>query len=92
MILTDSHTHIHESDFPIAPDVVLKNAAANGVKRIICVGTNLKTSREAVDFAARYDGKFGVRLWAAVGVHPSEIRDFDQPDALKILEKLARQP
>jgi TatD DNase family protein len=52
------------------PDDVIKNAADAGVKRLICVGTDLQDSIEAAEFAANRDN-----CWASVGVHPHEARE-----------------
>lgn len=65
--LIDTHCHIHEADFPLDVNEMIAAAAAAGVGKIICVGTDMKSSRSAVEMAARFDN-----VWAAVGVHPHE--------------------
>lgn len=69
-MLTDTHCHIHEASYPLNAADVLARAHENGVDRMICVGTNQQSSREAVEFAAKYDGVF-----ASVGVHPHDTKD-----------------
>lgn len=70
MQLTDTHCHIHESSYPLDPEVVLRHARNAGVDQLICVGTSEKSSREAVLFAAEHADVF-----ASVGVHPHDTKD-----------------
>jgi len=69
-MLIDTHCHIHEADYPLDAVETLKRAFDNGVERLICVGTNEESSRQAVTFAAKHDGVF-----AAIGVHPHDTKD-----------------
>lgn len=66
--IIDTHCHIHEDDYP---DAVASIALAKqaGVTRFICVGTDLASSKRAVQFAKKYkkDGAY-----AAIGIHPHE--------------------
>lgn len=65
-MLVDTHCHIHESyDLPVSE--VLDRAAEAGVSQLICVGTDERSSRQAVEFAAHHD-----EVFAAIGVHPHE--------------------
>lgn len=69
-MLTDTHCHIHESDYPLPVADVLQRAADAGVFRMICVGTSEKSSEDAVKLAAQHDN-----LYAVVGVHPHDAKD-----------------
>jgi len=53
-MLIDTHCHIHESDFPLDQRQTLAASAAADVRKLICVGTNMQSSRESVDFARKY--------------------------------------
>ncbi|MCL2174376.1 TatD family hydrolase [Candidatus Saccharibacteria bacterium] len=55
MILIDTHCHIHESDFPLDRSETLAAAQAAGVEKIICVGTNMTSSRDVVNFAKNHN-------------------------------------
>ena len=59
---TDAHCHIH--DDAVAP------AREAGVGRLITVGTDLPSSREAIALAGRHDD-----VWATAGVHPHDAKD-----------------
>ncbi|MDR0957199.1 MAG: TatD family hydrolase [Candidatus Nomurabacteria bacterium] len=54
-MLTDTHCHIHEQDFPIPATEVLQNASANNVRQMFCVGTSIQSSEDAVEFVKKYD-------------------------------------
>lgn len=69
-MLIDTHCHIHSADYPIPAKEVLKQAHEAGVERMICIGTDEKSSAEAVEFAAKYK-----ETYAAVGVHPHNTKD-----------------
>lgn len=83
--LVDTHCHIHaavksRNDYTakkwqeageIDPDALIKSAADAGVKKLICVGTGLADSQDAVDFVQSRDN-----CRASVGVHPHEAKQF----------------
>lgn len=66
---TDSHCHLQwEPDRgPADPEGDLARARAAGVARVVCVGTDLTTSRAAVDLATHHSNVF-----ATVGLHPHD--------------------
>jgi TatD DNase family protein len=61
----DSHCHLEMVERPV--DEVLAAARAAGITRVVTIGTDLATSRWAVDAAYGHAG-----LYAAVAVHPNE--------------------
>lgn len=65
--LIDTHCHIHESSYPLAANEVIARAHEAGVTRLVCVGTNVQSSREAIEFAALHDNTY-----ATIGVHPHD--------------------
>jgi len=75
-MLIDTHAHLFElgegevvygysSEEVVG---VLDRAKAAGVEKIICPGTDLISSKKAVELARRYPEK----VYAAVGIHPEE--------------------
>lgn len=70
MHLIDTHCHIHEADYPLDKGDVLNHARAAGVSTMICIGTNERSSFEAVEFAKAHEG-----VYAAIGVHPHDTKD-----------------
>ena len=69
-MLVDTHCHIHEPDYALAIDEVMSHARATSVGQMICVGTSLESTAQAVSFAARYENCF-----ASIGVHPHDTKD-----------------
>ena len=65
--LIDSHTHIYGQEFAADFDGMLRRAADAGVAAMIVVGTDIETSRAAVELAEKHPC-----LYAAVGVHPHD--------------------
>lgn len=81
-MLVDTHCHIHEDDYSLPVDDVLKNAAEAGVDKMICVGTNEKSSDDAIAFASNHD-----HIFASIGVHPH-----DTKDGYTHIAELAKEP
>lgn len=69
-MFVDTHCHIHEASYPLDQAEVLKRAKSAGVTKMICVGTNVPSSHEAVTFAAQHGG-----IYASIGVHPHDTKD-----------------
>ena len=63
----DTHCHVQRGD---VADGALLRAARAGVAGMVCVGTDERTSAEAVAIAADHPG----RVWATVGLHPHDAR------------------
>lgn len=69
-MLIDTHCHIHDADYPLPVDDVLVRAHEAGVGKMICVGTDERSSADALKLAAAHDN-----LFAAIGVHPHETKE-----------------
>jgi TatD DNase family protein len=80
----DSHTHLHVCK-PDDAELVAAAVAA-GVERMLTVGTNGATCREALLAAERFP-----QVFAAIGRHPNEAAGFDDADAAE-LHALAEHP
>lgn len=67
MRLVDTHCHIHDTEFyPDNQEEAYAQSRAAGVT-MFCVGTDERSSREAVAFAESHEGCFAI-----IGVHPHE--------------------
>ena len=88
MELVDTHCHLQFKALADNIDKVMAGAQTAGVKRMLCVGTSLKDSQQAIAIAKKHDN-----VWASVGAHPHDGADFLKiPDAAKILNKLSKLP
>lgn len=85
MQLTDTHCHIQESTYPSGGDDAYQRALDASVTRMICVGTDAKSSQEAVAFAATH-----AQAWASIGLHPHDAKDAG--NAIDLFEHFIVQP
>ena len=83
MTLIDTHAHLYYEDMYNDLDRVLDEANKNDVKKIVCIGTDINTSKQSVDIASKYNN-----VYAAVGIHPHDSKDVHK-DYIKDLENLA---
>lgn len=82
----DTHCHLDFPDFADEVEAVVERAAAAGITRLICIGTDRPSSERAVALAARFPA-----VYAAVGWHPSEA--LQAPDDVRpALRELAGRP
>jgi TatD DNase family protein len=84
MALTDTHTHLHFTDYEADLDDVMARAEAAGVRYFIAVGTHLDCSRKALRLA-----ESRARVFAAAGCHPHDAKDFRQEDLAEYRRLLA---
>ncbi|MDX1699842.1 MAG: YchF/TatD family DNA exonuclease [Melioribacteraceae bacterium] len=67
----DTHAHLYYPNFEGEIDQVISRAQNAGVKYIIVPGTDLATSKRAIELADEYSSVF-----AAVGVHPHDTNEW----------------
>lgn len=78
----DSHCHIHDTEFyPDNREEVYQESRKAGVT-MFCVGTDIRSSREAVAFARSHEG-----CYAIVGIHPHEAKDNTTDDIRALLDE-----
>ena len=77
----DTHVHLNSPKYENI-DEIIKNASENGVTRMIVVGYDVETSKKALNLAKFYDF-----VYAAVGIHPSEVKTLREEN-LSEIEKL----
>jgi len=79
MKLIDTHCHVHFNAYKKDADEVIQRSLSAGIL-MITVGTQADTSRQAVEFAQKYDG-----VWAAVGLHPNHLcqQEFTDPNEVE---------
>lgn len=72
-MLVDTHCHIQDTDYPLDKNIVLENALNEGVDRVVVVGTDIDSSKKAIELASEFDQPSGSRaeVYAVIGVHPS---------------------
>ncbi len=67
----DTHCHLNFSSFKKNLDEVIEKAKKTGVDQIVVPGTDISSSKKAVEIANKYEG-----IYATVGIHPHHIYEF----------------
>jgi TatD DNase family protein len=80
-LFIDSHAHLYYKKLLDQLDDVIGRASDAGVNRIICVGTNLESSKTSISISERYPSVF-----ATVGIHPHDAKDAP----VNYMEEIAR--
>jgi len=73
--MIDTHSHLQFKAFEGKTDEVIKSAKDSGIEKIIVVGTNLETSKKAIELAEKHED-----LYASIGLHPHHIFSFCHPE------------
>jgi TatD DNase family protein len=71
-MLIDTHTHLDDARFDGDREAVIARACEAGVDALVTIGCDLATSRAAVALAGQYPF-----VYASVGVHPHEVKHFE---------------
>ena len=82
--MIDSHCHINDPSFKDHPEEYINLAKSAGIAEFLVVGYDEKSSRIAMDIAKNYQECF-----AAVGIHPSDVKRMKKGD-LESIEELAK--
>jgi len=79
-MLFDTHCHLNFKAFDGRVEEVVDNAKKVGVNNIIVPGTDVESSRKAVEIAEKYQG-----VYAAVGIHPHHVYQYLKDSESKFL-------
>ena len=74
----DSHAHYNDEQFDNDRDELIEKMYKDGITKIIVAGSNVETSKEAIEIAEKYDF-----IYATAGIHPQDIENIDK-DILEI--------
>ena len=84
MTLIDTHCHLNDEKFSADFEEVVNRAESFGVTKIINFGDTLENSAQVVELAEKFSG-----MYAGVGIHPSEIANFDENNSVEKIVALA---
>ena len=70
MNVFDTHCHLDDERFDEDREDAYQRMLSAGVRRCVCVGSDVASSRRCMEFAQAHDGVF-----FAAGVHPHEAKD-----------------
>lgn len=74
-MIFDTHAHYDDKAFAEDRSKLLLSMQENNVGKIVDVGADMVSTKEAVELAYNYDF-----IYAAVGVHPSEVEEMSEHD------------
>ncbi len=80
-MIFDTHAHYDDEQFDEDREALLASMVGAGITNIVDVGASLETTKKALDLAHEYDF-----IYAAVGVHPSEVEELDE-DGIELLRE-----
>lgn len=80
----DTHAHLFYANFENDVDKVIEKAKQSGVDYIIVPGTDVETSKKAIELSDKFE-----IIYAAVGIHPHDTKDWNESllDQIEILSK-----
>ena len=67
-MIVDTHMHLYDNKFEDIREEVIAEALQLNIKKMIVVGCDFESSKKAIELANKYDF-----IYAAIGLHPSEV-------------------
>lgn len=84
-MIFETHAHYDDERFTGDREALLPSLFDKGIGKIINVGASIATTKTTLELADRYED-----VYAAVGVHPSDIRDLNEESYTWLLEQTTR--
>ena len=75
----DTHSHYDDKAFDSDRDEILGGLLAKGIGKVVDVGADMPSSKMALELAKQYEF-----VYAALGVHPSEVEGLTEDDVLGV--------
>jgi TatD DNase family protein len=82
----DTHAHLFFENFKEDVDEVITRAKDNRVDYIVVPATDIKTAKEAIKLAEKYE-----QIYATVGIHPHDTKDWNE-SFISEIEEVAKHP
>jgi len=74
-MIFESHAHYDDRQFDSDRDILLNSLQENGIEYVVNIGADVKTTKKSMELAGKYPF-----IYAAAGVHPSEVKRFRKQD------------
>lgn len=81
MELFDTHSHYNDEKFELDREKIINQTYEAGITQFVCAGYNLKSSREAIELANKYDF-----IYSICGISPNDLNDYNEENILAIKE------
>jgi len=72
-MIFETHAHYDDEQFDSGREAILASLPDCGIKRVVNIGASIASTRNSIELAEKYD-----YIYAAVGVHPSEIDELNE--------------
>lgn len=72
-MIFETHAHYDDEQFDSDREELIDSLSDCGVKRVVNVGASIASTRNSIELSKKYDF-----VYAAVGVHPSEIAELNE--------------
>ena len=72
-MIFDTHAHYDDPAFDEDREQLLASIKETGIGNVVDIGASIDTTRKALELAHKYDF-----IYAAVGVHPSEVEELTE--------------
>lgn len=80
-MLFDTHAHLNDEQFDIDRDDIIAKIKKDNISFVVNPGADMKSSISSIELANKYDF-----IYAAVGVHPHDVKDMTNDDITKLKE------
>ena len=81
-MIFDTHIHLNDKKIYENLDFYIQDALNKGVKKFLCVGYDLESSKRAIEIANKYH-----EVYASIGIIPTEYKQYND-DSINNLRKL----
>lgn len=85
-MIFDTHSHYDDDAFDADRDELIKSLPAKGIEKLVNVGADMGSCRTSLLLAEKYD-----YVYAALGVHPSEVEELTEADMAWIKEHASHE-
>lgn len=79
MELFDTHSHYNDEKFDLDREEIIKETYEQGITKFVCAGYNLKSSKEAVRIATKYEF-----IYSICGISPNDLEDYKKENLEEI--------
>ena len=86
-MIFETHAHYDDESFNDDREALIRSLPEKGIGRIINVGASIETTKTTLELAAKYD-----YIYAAVGVHPSDISGLNEETFAWLKEQASYTP
>ncbi len=86
MRIFDTHAHYDDEAFDTDREELLKDLPEAGIEYVVNVGASIDTTKSTLELSTKYD-----YIYAAVGVHPSDIADLNEESFSWLKEQTSGQ-